>query len=388
MKYIHYNCLKNWLNSKIESDFSSYNDISVITYSTKDICCELCKTKFPDYIRYKGKLFNITFYKPKFKEYIILESMRVDKHHIKYIHIISFVDKNVINIGRASDCDFLIQELSVSRFHCILHRYKGELYLEDNKSKFGSLILIQNNNLLMNDYLPLKLQINKTYLKLKMCLPVLFSCCNANIRELKKYDYQKQNEISLDVFSTFEIKDNADKLNIDEDDDENENEEILKNNEKKNKNKNSHKKVKKIIIKNKKSVEKIFDNNNNQYNNNEEIPLNALPELNKINLTPLENKNLELLALSGINNNNFSEINNLNILSATKNINYNTTNNPFAQNEDKNRADARVNIHNFFNRNLINNSNFNEQNSGIISPAFANKKETKNNDDNINKSDK
>lgn len=46
MKYIHYECLKNWLNSKIEEDISvdSENpEVEVISYNRKDISCELCK---------------------------------------------------------------------------------------------------------------------------------------------------------------------------------------------------------------------------------------------------------------------------------------------------------------------------------------------------------
>ena len=52
MKYIHYKCLKNWLNSKIETDLSINPEIEEevgITYCAKDLACELCKTKFPDY---------------------------------------------------------------------------------------------------------------------------------------------------------------------------------------------------------------------------------------------------------------------------------------------------------------------------------------------------
>ena len=45
MKFIHYFCLKNWLNLKVESDLGYGRDLETeqptITYSTKDIACEL-----------------------------------------------------------------------------------------------------------------------------------------------------------------------------------------------------------------------------------------------------------------------------------------------------------------------------------------------------------
>ena len=223
MKYIHYKCLKNWLNSKIEEDISIYTNnpkIEVISYKRKDISCELCKEKFPDYIKYNGRYYNIIFYKPKFEEYLVLESMRADEHKAIFIYIISFDRKNNINIGRDEECDLSISEISVSRFHCIIHKDNGDLFLEDNVSKFGTLILIQNNNMVMNDYLPLKVQINKTYIELKVSIPLSFTCCkNPLTFDSRKYDYQMQNQKNFDFISYFFLKENE----SNQIDDENEN---------------------------------------------------------------------------------------------------------------------------------------------------------------------
>ena len=43
MKYIHYECLKNWLNSKVEKIFYLIQksiEAKVISYNRKDISCE------------------------------------------------------------------------------------------------------------------------------------------------------------------------------------------------------------------------------------------------------------------------------------------------------------------------------------------------------------
>ena len=229
MKYIHYDCLKNWLNSKIEEDISvdSENpEIEVISYNRKDISCELCKEKLPDYVKYKDRFYNISFYKPKFEEFFVLESMRADKHKAKFIHIISLDKKNSINIGRANECELSISELSVSRFHCIIHKDEGDLYLEDNSSKFGTLILIQNNNMIMNDFMPLRVQINKTFIKFKISLPFKFTCCKDPYTvESRKYDYQVQNRKCFDILSYFIIKENDANLEAEE-------EETINNNKK------------------------------------------------------------------------------------------------------------------------------------------------------------
>ena len=280
MKYIHYECLKNWLNSKIEEDISvddENNEIEVISYNRKDISCELCKEKLPDYIKYNNRFYNISFYKPKFNEFIVLESMRADKHRAKFIHIISFDTKDSINLGRANECELSIAELSVSRYHCIIHKDDGDVFIEDNSSKFGTLILVQNNNLIISDSLPLNLQINKTFIKIKV--PTIsgcsFLCCKEQPAvEQLKFNYQIQNRKGLDILSYFIIKENDDNQDDDEEEENDnnnlENKEI--NNEKDNKNKEKDNESASVNIENdndnndKKKNDLIDDDNDNDKN--------------------------------------------------------------------------------------------------------------------------
>ena len=282
MKYIHFKCLKNWLNSKIEIDLNINPQIEQevgITYSAKELYCELCKSKFPDYIKHKGKIYNISFYKPKFKKYIILESIRADKFKTKFFHILSFDNNKChITLGRSNDCELSIPELSVSRFHCFIHRDNNKLYLEDNNSKFGTCVLLQNSNLLLTDNEPLRIVKGKTYIKLNMltssnCL----SCCMAKIFDSKFYSYQTQNQKYCDVTSSFVIKE--DNLDSSESEDEKEKNNIIflkenvnlltgrGDNTKKNKN------IKKIKIKDNKNdfinnFRNIINNESTKNNNN------------------------------------------------------------------------------------------------------------------------
>ena len=41
-----------------------------ISYNKNSICCELCKTKYPDYLVHNNIYYNILFYKPNYKEFI------------------------------------------------------------------------------------------------------------------------------------------------------------------------------------------------------------------------------------------------------------------------------------------------------------------------------
>jgi pSer/pThr/pTyr-binding forkhead associated (FHA) protein len=243
----------------------------IISYNRKDIACELCKEKFPDYIKIGEKYYNISFYKPKFKEFLVMESMKADKHKVKFIYIISFDKKNSINIGRANECDLSVSELSVSRFHCIIHKEEDDIYLEDNSSKFGTLILIQNHNLLMNDYQPLRVQTDKTFIKFKIKLPFTLSCCrNPLMAETIKYDYQIQNRKCFDIFSYFIMKENDTKLEV-EDDEEVEKKDKVENNviKAENKDKEENKKDNEEEDQKVENANKVEVNNNNNLTENE-----------------------------------------------------------------------------------------------------------------------
>ena len=292
MKYIHYLCLKSWLNSKIEEELSEdeteKENLECITYNRNGICCELCKTKYPDYIIHNNIYYNIIFYKPKFQEYIIFESMRVGRDKTKSYHVVTFDDREFINIGRANECELSLTELSVSRFHCMIHKENGQALLEDNTSKFGTLILVQNKNMIVNEDFPLRLQVNKTYVKFKLELPFSFGfdCCDdPDTVESNKYDYHIQNKKGFDILSFFTIKDDGNVWGID---DENEEDVIIENNIIKAKENEINTNVAETGSKNGKEMELIDKEENNT---NIGLNLNIINDIN-INNNNIINNNL------------------------------------------------------------------------------------------------
>ena len=297
MKYIHYDCLKNWLNAKIEEELSDdsteKNNMECISYNKNSICCELCKTKYPDYLIHNNIYYNILFYKPNYKEFIIFESMKVGKDKTKHYHVVTFDDRDFINIGRANECELSIAELSVSRFHCMIHKENGNIFLEDNTSKFGTLVLIQNKNMIMNEFTPLRLQVNKTFIKFKLEIPFSFSlnCCGRqNTFEGKKLDYHEQNKKGFDILSYFVIKNDNTVWGIDDDNNEEEKNNIDNNN---------NIKTNKVETNDKKD---LIDNEENNKNMN--IVGNTNNIININNLIEEEKNNIE--------NNNINKINNKN----------------------------------------------------------------------------
>ena len=105
MKYIHLECLRIWLKSKIESRFSS----KIMIFKLSSIECELCKSHIPgiNYLKADLILFNNELYdileleKPHNTNYIILENIIKDKQEKRFIYIIQMREKKTLYIVRS-----------------------------------------------------------------------------------------------------------------------------------------------------------------------------------------------------------------------------------------------------------------------------------------------
>lgn len=146
IKYIHFNCLKLWLESKI----SKKNDTDChSTLNWKNFECELCKMAYPYTFIFKGKRWNLVDLKrPTDTDtpYIILESLNSEKNSSRTIHtVIINTERNTFSLGRGHDSDLRINDISVSRKHANLEYRDGSFYFVDLKSKFGTLALLSQD---------------------------------------------------------------------------------------------------------------------------------------------------------------------------------------------------------------------------------------------------
>ena len=97
--------------------------------------------------------------------------------------------------------------MSVSRIHCLFIIEGKNIYIQDNNSKFGTLILIQTPNLKLIEDLPLYLQIGRTYLNFEIKEKSnFFSCCDISENENIFY-YYTQNEKYVKLNRMITIKD-------------------------------------------------------------------------------------------------------------------------------------------------------------------------------------
>jgi hypothetical protein len=167
-------------------------------------------------IKHHGKYHHLLDFSKDFESYLTLESLTLDKYKNKFIYTISLENSNQkLRLGRGHDCDILLSDISVSRVHCFLlaDKMNKNLFLIDNDSKFGTLVLIQTPILKIEELLPLNIQIGRTYIKCVVKKPFkLFDCCNAEEFSNIFY-YFEQNEKKVNQHINLIIKSDDEDLN-------------------------------------------------------------------------------------------------------------------------------------------------------------------------------
>ena len=197
VKYLHLECLRKWLTSKVIIKHSYDN--SVTSYSYKQFECELCKEQIPERIKYNNEIISLIEMESFQEPYIIFENIYhnninyignyFDYQHIFVVHL--FNNRNKIKIGRSNDADMRLSDISVSRTHAFLHLKNDEFYIEDCKSKFGSLLLIQNKIMFLPDR-PISIQNGRFHLNFLMNRTVMscFKCYKNKLFSKLSYDKQ------------------------------------------------------------------------------------------------------------------------------------------------------------------------------------------------------
>jgi pSer/pThr/pTyr-binding forkhead associated (FHA) protein len=72
--------------------------------------------------------------------FMVLES--INSMPAKVVHVFDLT-YDTFNVGRSVETDMKIADISVSRMHSFLHIRNKKLVVEDNGSKFGTLVKIQ-----------------------------------------------------------------------------------------------------------------------------------------------------------------------------------------------------------------------------------------------------
>jgi len=83
----------------------------------------------------------------------LLESMPLDKNTSRNIHMLTVTqNKSEFKLGRGHESEVRINDISVSRCHAIIKCKKDGFYIEDNLSKFGTIVLLKDRMKLAEDH--------------------------------------------------------------------------------------------------------------------------------------------------------------------------------------------------------------------------------------------
>jgi len=84
---------------------------------------------------------------------MVMESLPLEKNTSRTIHVMNFLkEKETFNMGRGHDSEVRVNDISVSRCHAIIKYRPDGIYIEDNRSKFGTLVLLKESYNIMLEY--------------------------------------------------------------------------------------------------------------------------------------------------------------------------------------------------------------------------------------------
>jgi len=82
--------------------------------------------------------------------FIVLES--ISSNTSKVVHVLNMIDEEQISLGRGHDADVRVTDISVSRCHAVIQKSDlGFFYIVDNSSKFGTLALVRQPQLINSE---------------------------------------------------------------------------------------------------------------------------------------------------------------------------------------------------------------------------------------------
>lgn len=145
--YIHYECLKHWIKTKIQKRTNAKK--TVLTYGLQKFNCDVCLKHYPFKFKITGLdiIYSLIDLELPFGEnYIVLESLWASNdYNQKVFHIVKLIDE-VITIGRKDYCDIFDPSSFVSREHAVIkyNNKNGDVILENKNEKYDTLVLVKN----------------------------------------------------------------------------------------------------------------------------------------------------------------------------------------------------------------------------------------------------
>jgi len=104
----------------------------------------MCTEEFPAFVEVHGTKEPLVELPQVQPPYIVLESFgkasKTQRQNRSVQHIVSLADHKQLKLGRGHECGIRLEEVSMSRWHASIRYCDGKFMVEDNKSKFGTLV--------------------------------------------------------------------------------------------------------------------------------------------------------------------------------------------------------------------------------------------------------
>ena len=143
---------------------------NVTSYFWKKFECEICKYSYPYIFRTEQQLYKLIDIAPPKENsvFILLESQPLEKNTSRTIHMLTVSqNKSEFKLGRGHESEVRINDISVSRCHATI-KYKDDgFYIEDQNSKFGTIVLIKERLKLELDK-NVAVQVGRTMISFKL----------------------------------------------------------------------------------------------------------------------------------------------------------------------------------------------------------------------------
>ncbi|CAD8126479.1 unnamed protein product [Paramecium sonneborni] len=140
---VHLDCLRYWVDSNIIKEETQFG---LILKWIKQHECSICKETLPIRVQYEDQYFDLFTLERPDLQYILVENINKEKNLCNEIYLIHSLLTDNIKIGRGFQCDIKAQDITVSRHHATIKMTDSNFVIQDNKSKFGTLVSLDKKN--------------------------------------------------------------------------------------------------------------------------------------------------------------------------------------------------------------------------------------------------
>eukprot|EP00929_Paragymnodinium_shiwhaense_P037930 TRINITY_DN20120_c0_g1_i1.p1 TRINITY_DN20120_c0_g1~~TRINITY_DN20120_c0_g1_i1.p1 ORF type:complete len:463 (+),score=90.58 TRINITY_DN20120_c0_g1_i1:102-1490(+) len=162
IQYVHLGCLRHWIKGRL-----NLSDAQASCYYFRPLACELCKAIYPSYVQNGNERSPLVEVPHTQAPFIVLENMVAQSQLNRHgLHVISLAEKE-LKLGRGHESDVRIADVSISRCHAIIRFDRGQFLLQDNNSKFGTLVALKRPKQLEYNS-PISIQMGRTVLSFKL----------------------------------------------------------------------------------------------------------------------------------------------------------------------------------------------------------------------------